>query len=106
MNSSEPASFEIKSVESMNFKNKKSSTQIKKTSSLITKYEYVRLIQARALLIEHGAPVLIEIDDVYEPTEIARRELHARVTPLVIVRTLTNGSVEIWHIKDMSIRDY
>jgi DNA-directed RNA polymerase subunit K/omega len=104
--SSNPISFEIKSIENIDLKTKKSSSQVKKTSSLMTKYEYVRLIQCRAVEIAVGFPLFIEKGDVYEPTELARLELHARATPLVIIRTLTDGSVEIWNIKDMSIRDY
>jgi DNA-directed RNA polymerase I, II, and III subunit RPABC2 len=106
--SSVPVSFEIKSMDNGDIlkAKKPSSSQIKKTSSIMTKYEYVRLIQGRSTEIAAGFPIFIEIGDNYEPTELAKLELHARVIPLVIVRLLTDGTTEVWNVKDMSIRDY
>lgn len=82
---------------------------VRKTSAYMTKYEYARLLAARALQIssgtERGRP-RINIEGNYDPTDIAQREIHERVVPLVIQRTLPDGSVETWHVKDMHIRDY
>ena len=72
----------------------------------MTKYEYARLIASRAVEIENGFVPKISADGIYNPYTIATVELHARVIPLVIIRTLEDGSRETWSIKDMHIRDY
>ena len=106
--SNEPASFKIKAVEDSENKPRSMAggSQKNRTSDYMTKYEYTRLIACRAVEIEHGALSKIDAEDIYDPMEIARMELHARVIPLVIVRTLQDGTSETWYVKDMHIRDY
>jgi len=81
----------------------------RKTSAYMTKYEYARLLATRALQIsagtERGRP-RVDAEGLYDPSEIAKCEIHERVVPLVIRRTLPDGSVETWSVKDMHIRDY
>ena len=103
--------FEIKSIEDFEDKNQlEGSSQKKRTSEYMTKYEYTRLIASRAVAIDKGFPSKVDAKIVAEgnfnPYAIARKELHDRVIPLVIERTLQDGTKEIWHIKDMHIRDY
>ena len=82
---------------------------IRKTSMYMTKYEYTRLLAARALQIsagtEKGHP-RINVEGIYDPMDIARREIDERVVPLVIQRILPDGSTETWNVKDMHIRDF
>ena len=99
--------FEIKSVEDTEDKNQfGGSSQKKRTSDYMTKYEYTRLIGSRALEIDNGFSPKVNVEDVFNPYDIARMELHARVIPLVIERTLQDGTKEIWNVKDMHIRNY
>lgn len=81
----------------------------RKTSIYMTKYEYTRLIAARALQIsaggENGRP-RVKTEGIYDPMAIARLEIHQRAVPLVIQRTLPDGTVETWNAKEMNIRDY
>lgn len=99
--------FEIKSIEDSEDKNHiGGSSQKKRTSDYMTKYEYTRLIACRAVRIDNGFPPKINVEGIFNPYEIARMELHARVIPLVIERTLPDGTKEIWNIKDMHIRNY
>lgn len=81
---------------------------IKKTSERLTRYEYTLLIAARALALSSGATPLIPFRElgIYDPREIAERELIERVIPLVVQRTLPDGTKEFWHVKDMLIRNY
>ncbi len=48
-----------------------------------TKYEKVRIISARALQLEHGAPPLIKVPKgVTDPMEIAKLEWEKGVIPI------------------------
>lgn len=101
-----PASFEIKTVED-DEKNINIETSKKRTIDYTTRYEYTMLIACRALQISFGKPPKVDIGDIKDPNEIAKMELHARVIPLIIVRTLPDGTKETWNVnKEMHIRDY
>lgn len=51
------------------------------------KYEKARLIGARALQIQMGAPVLIDLpEDIKNPLEIAKIELKKSVLPITVKR--------------------
>jgi len=80
----------------------------KKTSNRMTRFEYTMLVAARALQISAGMPPLIDYkkEGLIEPLDIAERELIERVIPLVVQRTLPDGSKEIWKVKDMLIKNY
>ena len=52
-----------------------------------TKFEKARMIGARALQIERGAPVLIKTD-INDPIKIAELELEAGVLPFEVKRKL------------------
>ena len=60
----------------------------------LTKYERARIIGARALQISYGAPSFIQRDDLYNVTEIAKRELQARTLPISIRRQLPDGTYQ------------
>jgi len=99
--------FEIKSIEDTEDKNQfGGSSQKKRTSDYMTRYEYTRLIASRTVEIDNGFPPKVDAKGIFDPYEIARMELHSRVIPLVIERTLQDGTKEVWHVKDMHIRDY
>ena len=88
---------------------KKVKRDVKKTSPYIDKYEYTRLIAVRAQQISQGIGELskpkIETD-VVDPISIAKMELSQRVFPLILVRTLFDGTKEEWNPNEMNIRDY
>lgn len=52
----------------------------------LTKYERARIIGARALQLEWGAPPLITIEEMENTIKIAEKELETGVIPLVVVR--------------------
>ncbi len=57
-----------------------------------TRFEKARVIGARAIQIELGAPVLIEPpEDVSDPIDIATLEFEEDAIPMTIVRRLPNG---------------
>lgn len=52
----------------------------------LTKYERARIIGARALQLEWGAPPLLPIEGMEDTIKIAEKELEMRIIPLVVVR--------------------
>lgn len=99
----------IEIVEDVEEYNKPTQPQnVKKTTNVLTRFEYVMLIAARALQISAGSEPLIPYQEegLYNPRDIAERELLERVIPLLIQRTLPDGTKEFWHVKDMFIKNY
>lgn len=78
----------------------------KKTSPMMTKFEYAHIIGSRVLQLINGYSPCIETNGMMDPQEIAIQELHQRKIPLRIKRTLPGGEVEIWKISELSIRSY
>ncbi|MCQ2819318.1 MAG: DNA-directed RNA polymerase subunit K, partial [archaeon] len=65
------------------------------TTEYLTKYEKARVLGARALQISRGAPVMIPLDPgVWDPFEIANKELRAGKIPFIIRRFLPNNKYE------------
>jgi DNA-directed RNA polymerase I, II, and III subunit RPABC2 len=77
-----------------------------KTKNRLTKYEKSRLIGLRAQQISMGSPLMItqqSINKETDPVKIAELELIQRKIPMVIKRTLPDGTVEILKLEDMII---
>ena len=51
-----------------------------------TKYEEARIIGARALQIAMGAPVLVKVEGITDPIEIAQLELKEEVIPITVIK--------------------
>lgn len=79
--------------------------EFRRTSNIMTKAEYARIIGERAKQIENGAPPFIQLKNEHDPSEIARREVREGVCPLSISRVLYStqkGSlIEIWKSNEM-----
>lgn len=71
---------------------------------MLTRFEYARILGARALQISMGAPVLVEADDPSkslsqteaqqeqgDPLLISEREIKRGLLPILIRRTLPDG---------------
>jgi len=78
--------------------------KIKIGPKMLTRFEYARILGARALQISMGAPILIESDEDNppetpekslqeqgDPLLIAEREIKQRLLPILIRRTLPDG---------------
>lgn len=98
--------IEIEVVES-NDSTKSTKTKKRKTSPYMTKFEFTKLISARAIQISVSSdPYLDEDAEMMEPLDIAKKELYDRTIPWAVCRRLPDGSEEIWHVRDMHIMDY
>lgn len=78
--------------------------EIKIGPRMLTRFEYARILGARALQISMGAPVTFEVSEEQvnpEPEEvkqeegdpllIAEREIRQRLLPILVRRTLPDG---------------
>lgn len=48
------------------------------------KFERARILGARALQISMGAPILVKHKDIYNPIDIAKKELKNKVIPITV----------------------
>lgn len=75
----------------------------RKTCPYMSQAELASLILVRTLQLQYpGSTPLLpasEIDN-YDPLHIATKEVYARLPPLVIRRTLSDGSTEDWLLTD------
>ena len=75
----------------------------RKTSKLMTKFEYSYLISQRAMAIEHGSPLMIQNTEFIHSLDIAREETHKGVNPIIIQRELPNGLIEEWKCSELIV---
>jgi DNA-directed RNA polymerase subunit K len=64
-----------------------------------TRFEFARIIGARALQISFGAPVLVEGGDSLSAPEGAKLEFRNKIIPLTIKRKLPSGEEVIVNTK-------
>ena len=72
-------------------KDKKIANENRSTTPYMTKYEKARILGTRALQISGNAPVLIDVEGMTDPLEIAQKELREKKIPLVVRRYLPDG---------------
>jgi DNA-directed RNA polymerase I, II, and III subunit RPABC2 len=77
-----------------------------KTIPILTKFERARVLGVRAAEIANGAPTLVEIGDLKDPKEIARKELANGCLPFLIGRILPRQNtrkpdIEVRRVKDL-----
>ncbi|KAF2643419.1 RNA polymerase Rpb6 [Massarina eburnea CBS 473.64] len=82
-------------------KNKKIKPEDRKTTPYLTKYEKARILGTRALQISGNAPVLIDVEGMTDPLEIALKELKEKKIPLVVRRYLPDGFYEDWTVEEL-----
>jgi len=75
----------------------------RRTIPFLTKYEKARIIGKRAMQISKGSPPLVEIGDLENPIDIAKKELIERKIPFIIRRPLPDGSYEDWRVDELRI---
>jgi len=73
------------------------------TTPYMTHYEYARVLGVRALQLFANHLPQVDIEGCYEPIKIAMKELKAGKVKLVIRRTLPDGTIDDWNVRDMVI---
>ncbi|KAF2270877.1 RNA polymerase Rpb6 [Lojkania enalia] len=82
-------------------KNKKVPNDKRTTTPYMTKYEKARVLGTRALQISGNAPVLIDVEGMTDPLQIAIKELREKKIPLVVRRYLPDGWYEDWTCEEL-----
>jgi DNA-directed RNA polymerase I, II, and III subunit RPABC2 len=77
--------------------------EYRRTSEVITKFEYTDVTSNRAKQIENGSPVFTDIHDESDPIKMAELEIRMKRCPLSIRRMLSNNICEIWDVNEMII---
>ena len=76
----------------------------RKTSEVMTKFEYAEIISQRAVQIENGGVCYADnTDDISDPIQLAKKELIDKRCPLNIVRMLTDKVGEVWSANELAI---
>jgi DNA-directed RNA polymerase subunit K/omega len=73
----------------------------RKTSEVMTEYEYAEVISHRAKHIENGGPVYVDIGNETDPIKMAEMEILQKKCPLSIRRVHNNLIAEIWDWNSM-----
>ena len=75
----------------------------RKTSEVITKFEFTDVVSNRAKQIENGSPIFVDIKDETDPIIMAELEIRLKRCPLSIRRLISNNIAEIWEVNEMMI---
>lgn len=75
----------------------------RKTVPYLTKFEKTTVLGIRAQQISSGSPIMIDIGKLRDPLEMAKKELLEGKCPLIIRRTLPNGTYEDWRLDELLI---
>lgn len=71
------------------------------TSNILTIYELTELIGIRATQISNGSPVFVDITNINDPLEMAKKEIINNKCPLYIKRYIGLDKYELWDPNEM-----
>jgi DNA-directed RNA polymerase I, II, and III subunit RPABC2 len=75
----------------------------RKTSEVITKFEFTDVTSNRAKQIENGGKIFADIGDEDDPIAMAELEIKQKQCPLAIRRLISSNIAEIWDVNEMII---
>jgi DNA-directed RNA polymerase I, II, and III subunit RPABC2 len=73
------------------------------TEYILTKYERARIVGVRAIQLSNGATPMINVDNMFDVSEIAEKELVEYKIPIIIRRKMPDGSYIDIRVCDMII---
>lgn len=75
------------------------------SKNILSKYEKVKIIGARAEQIQRGSPINIPVDPnvPFDARKIAIEELKLGKIPMMICRKMPDGTKEYWRLDDLVI---
>lgn len=71
------------------------------TSEYMTIYEYSMVIGTRATHIANGSVLYTDPQGLYDPRDIAKKEINENQCPLSITRKVSASTVEVWEVNEM-----
>lgn len=75
----------------------------RKTSKIMTKFEYSYIISQRAMTIEHGSPLMYPETTYIHSIDIAKEETDKGINPIIIQRVLPSGFIEEWKCSELLV---
>ena len=75
----------------------------RKTSEIMTRFEFTEIISHRAKQIENGGTCFTDTEELTDPIEMAEKELRDRKCPLDIIRMITDKVAESWHANELAV---
>jgi DNA-directed RNA polymerase subunit K/omega len=85
---------------------KKVQNNKRKTSKIMTKFEYSYLLSQRAMAIEQGSPLMFPKTKFIHAIDIAKEETHLGINPIIIQRIIPSNSgdlIEEWRCSELII---
>jgi DNA-directed RNA polymerase I, II, and III subunit RPABC2 len=73
----------------------------KQTNPFFTKYEKAKCIGFRAEMLANGSNTTVNTEGMTDVVKIAEKELKERKLPLIIQRTLPDGTTEYWRLDEL-----
>ena len=73
----------------------------RRTSEVITLFEYTEVVSNRAKQIENGSMIFVSINKESNPIKIAELEIKMKKCPLSIRRLISSNIAEIWDVNEM-----
>lgn len=71
------------------------------TSEYMTIYEYSMIVGTRATHIANGSVLYTDAQGLYDPREIAKKEIAENRCPLLVTRRISSTAVEVWEVNEM-----
>ncbi len=71
------------------------------TSEYMTIYEYAMVVGTRATHISNGSILYTDPQGLYDPRDIAKKEINENKCPLSISRKVSPTMIEIWEVNEM-----
>jgi DNA-directed RNA polymerase subunit K/omega len=76
---------------------------LRRTSEVISKWEFTDIVSNRARQIEKGSIIFIDIAGIDDPITMAEMECRQKKCPLSVVRHLSDNIAEVWEVNEMTI---
>lgn len=76
----------------------------RKTSEIISDFEYARVVGERAQQLQNGAQPLVAVDLHMTEIDIAKHEIKLKQCPLIIRRMYNDRVGEEWSVNEMEIQ--
>lgn len=77
--------------------------EYRKTSEVITKFEFTSVTSNRGKQIENGSKIFVDTGDESDPIAMAELEIKMKQCPLAIRRMISHSIAEIWDVNEMII---
>jgi len=71
------------------------------TSEYMSLYEYSMIVGTRATHISSGSVLYTDPQGLFDPRDIAKKEINENMCPLSITRKISPTMVEVWEVNEM-----